>query len=87
MQDEMKVAADAELKKAFMTQLRRHRLAAGFCQSDLARRIGVSVSAVSRWESGMDMPRGRRFKKIAHALGIAPLELTRVLDPDASTAK
>ena len=81
-QKELKLASDAELRKAFMTQLRRHRLAAGLDQADLAKRVGVSVSAVSRWEAGMDIPRGSRFKQIAKVLGIKPIELTRLIEPE-----
>jgi ribosome-binding protein aMBF1 (putative translation factor) len=73
---------DAELKRTFMTQLRRHRLAAGLDQGDVASRVGVSVSAVSRWESGMDIPRGKRFQKLARVLGIDALALTHVMDPE-----
>jgi transcriptional regulator with XRE-family HTH domain len=66
----------------FMTQLRRHRLAAGLDQADLAKRVGVSVSSVSLWESGKSIPRGRMFPKIARVLGIEPIELTRFIQPE-----
>lgn len=82
IEKERKAETDAELKRTFMTQLRRHRLAAGLDQGDLAKRVGVSVSAVSRWESGQDIPRGSRFQKIARVLGIKPLELTQIIAPE-----
>lgn len=83
---DLKTAADAEFTKVFMTQLRRHRLAAGLNQGDLASRVGVSISAVSRWEAGKDIPRGKRFQKIARVLGIKPLALTQLIDPESEVS-
>jgi transcriptional regulator with XRE-family HTH domain len=66
----------------FMTQLRRYRLAAGLDQTGLARKVGVSVSAVSLWESGKCIPKGKMFPKIARVLGIKAIELTQLIDPE-----
>lgn len=81
-----KKAMEAEFTKTFMTQLRRYRLAAGLDQKDVATRLDVSVSAVSRWESGQDVPRGRRFKQLAKVLGVNPLALTQIIDPEPAMA-
>jgi transcriptional regulator with XRE-family HTH domain len=70
------------VKRAFMTQLRRHRLAAGIELEDFASRLDVSKSAVSQWELGVCMPKVGRMKKIARILGVRPLELTRMIDPE-----
>ncbi len=78
-------ARDAVLKDVFMTQLRRYRLAAGLNQNDLASAMKVSDAAVSKWENGMSMPRGDKFKKLARILGINPIDLTRMLDPEPET--
>lgn len=45
------------------------RVAAGFTQAQLARRIGSSQSMVARWESGAQVPSVRTLMKIAHATG------------------
>lgn len=42
---------------------------------DLARQIGVTDSAVSRWRSGQSKPSVRTATKIADALGVDPLRL------------
>lgn len=65
-----------------MTMLRRHRLAAGLDQGELARRLGVSNSAVSFWESGKCVPKAKMFPKLSRVLGIKPIELTRCIQPE-----
>ncbi len=66
-----------------MTLFRRHRLAKGFTQEQLASKVGVDQSAVSLWETGGAMPSPGFIPKIARVFGIDPLELTRVIEPDA----
>ena len=53
-----------------MTLLRRHRLAKGLTQTRLAKRVGVSVSAVSLWELGKTIPAPEMFPKLARIFGI-----------------
>jgi len=45
------------------------RAAAGFSQSQLARRIGTSQSMIARWESGKQLPSVRTLLRIAEATG------------------
>ena len=45
--------------------LREH---AGLVQGDLARALGVSRVAVSRWESGTRTPRGEALRRYVEAL-------------------
>ncbi len=77
-------ASDAALKEVFMTLLRRYRLAAGMNQNDFASAVGVSNAAVSNWESGRNMPRGKKFKRIARVLGVQPIDLTRFIEPETT---
>jgi transcriptional regulator with XRE-family HTH domain len=41
----------------------------GWSQTELASRLGVTVSAVSLWEAGRTMPRRDRVAEIAKVLG------------------
>jgi transcriptional regulator with XRE-family HTH domain len=66
-----------------MTLLRRHRLAAGLTQTALAKRLKVVPSTVSLWESG-NLPHPEMIPKLARLLGVDPMTLTRVLEPEMS---
>lgn len=46
-----------------------HRTRAGLSQEELARRIGTSVSAISRLESGFHVPSLETLRRLAAALG------------------
>lgn len=70
----------------FMTLLKRHRMARGFTQTKLARRLGVVPSTVSYWETGDKIPSPVMIPKLAKALALDPLELTKVIDPLPITA-
>jgi len=52
--------------------IRRARERMGWSQSELARRIGVSKTAVSKWEDGATAPNRNRIELVARALGISP---------------
>ena len=54
--------------------IRRSRLAVGLTQAQLARRLGTTQSAVSRWERGHEEPRLSRLATI-----LAACELRAVL--------
>jgi transcriptional regulator with XRE-family HTH domain len=64
-----------------MTLLKRYRMAAGFSQRGLAKKVGVSVQAYSYWENGRNLPQAKRIKMLAAALEVPPLELTRIVSP------
>ena len=53
--------------------VRAARLAAGLSQSQLARRLGVGVINVSRWETGVSSPTPHRLPVVAQALAV-PVE-------------
>lgn len=55
--------------------LRRHRVAAGMTQEELAERSGVSVQSISNLERGVPhAPRKDTVELLATALGLAPLD-------------
>lgn len=60
------------------------RTRAGLSQADLARRIGTTQSAVSRWENGHDEPRWSTLEHVASACG---LRATIVVDEDVDRAQ
>lgn len=66
----------------FMTLLRRHRIARGFTQTALAKKLGVDPSAVCFWESGAKMPRPELVPKIARIFGMTPMQLTLIIEPE-----
>lgn len=50
---------------------RRLRVEAGLSQSEIAREVGVTSSAVALWESGKRVPRGEaavRYAKVLESL-------------------
>lgn len=63
-------------------ELRRHRIAKGLTQEQLAELLKVSASAVSDWENGYRKPHPKTFKLLAEKLGVEALSLTRVISPD-----
>ncbi|RYG21580.1 transcriptional regulator, partial [bacterium] len=56
------------------TVLRAMRERRGIAQTDLAQKIGVSQSAISRWESGDDVPSAESLHALGFALGASPEE-------------
>lgn len=74
-----------------MHLLKRHRLAKGWSQTELARRVEVtvngkkktlSVATISAYESRRRRPASHIYPKLARALGIDPMELTKIIEPD-----
>lgn len=51
------------------------RIAAGFTQTEAARRLEVNQSTVSYWESGKKFPRGPMLAKAADLYGCTVDEL------------
>jgi transcriptional regulator with XRE-family HTH domain len=72
----------ADPRSTIMTLLKRHRLAQGLSQQEVAQRTGCSIAAYSSWETGRSMPKAKRVKKLARVLSIPPMELTHVLVPE-----
>ncbi len=54
----------------FPAALRREIGRRGFTLHELARRAGVSVSLLSRWQAGLSVPSADAFCKVADALGV-----------------
>jgi transcriptional regulator with XRE-family HTH domain len=67
-------------------QLAARRKAAGYSQEGLAHKIGVTVSAVSRWELGTSTPRANLRRPLAAALDLSPPELEHLLFEHACEA-
>jgi transcriptional regulator with XRE-family HTH domain len=50
--------------------IKEARRRAGLAQSDLARRLGTTQSAIARWESGKVSPRMATLKRLLKACGV-----------------
>jgi putative zinc finger/helix-turn-helix YgiT family protein len=78
-------AADQRINAAFREQagllspeqLRQHRLALGLTQQELADRLGVAVSTLSRWETGAQIQQ-RSLDRFLRAFFVLP-ELRQAL--------
>lgn len=57
-------------------KIRELRLRAGMTQAQLAKKMNVDQSAVSRWESGDTEPLKKIRKKLAKVLGCTVEDLT-----------
>jgi transcriptional regulator with XRE-family HTH domain len=53
--------------------VRKKRVEAGLSQSQVAARIGVSVSMVKRWEQNENQPVGRFLEQAVMFLGFNPV--------------
>ena len=57
-------------------------------QEELAARIGVSKSAIAKWETDGGLPDRDNLKKLAEAIDLSVDELHKVIgNPDASGAE
>ena len=61
----------AEQKQKFMTNFAYYRKQKGMLQKTLAEKLGVSTSAVSSWEVGINYPRLDTIYKICDVLEIS----------------
>lgn len=59
----------------FTANLRRHRVAKGWNQEDLAERLGVAQPTVQRWENGKREPKFADIERLASELGVAVADL------------
>lgn len=56
------------------------RKSAGFTQGDLARRTGVALSTLSRWEQGKFMPSVSDFRLVLNVCGY-DIQIVRLTTP------
>lgn len=56
-------------------RIARLRRARGFSKTDLADRLGVTVTSICYWEQGRSRPRLARLQALADLLGTSPTEL------------
>ena len=69
-------------------RIKRFRELAGLSKSELARRVGVSPTAVHNWEENGMIPRTEVLIRLEKALEVSWMQLysARVSDDDAATA-
>lgn len=72
--DMVKVLTEVHIRPLSPEKLKQARIAAGFTLEQLAAKLDVYPSAVSRWEGGAQPLRKRR-ESIARALGVRVTEL------------
>lgn len=65
-------------------RLARLRRTKGFSKTDLAERLGVTVTSICYWEQGRSRPRLARLQELADLLGTSPAEL---LSPDRTPGR
>ena len=65
-------------------RIKRFRGLAGLSKSDLARRVGVSLTAVHNWEENGVMPRMEVILKLEKALEVSWMQLMSGLPDDDS---
>lgn len=70
-------------RDAIMRLLRRHRVATGMTIEEVSKKVGVSTGTVSGWESGTHGISPKNLVKFARLLGIHPIELSKIIEPDA----
>jgi transcriptional regulator with XRE-family HTH domain len=72
----MSVSSSYQLHTQTMTNLlKQKRRARGMTQSALARKLGITSSAVSEWERGKNGPAAKLIPKLSRLLNIPADEL------------
>jgi transcriptional regulator with XRE-family HTH domain len=66
--------------------LKEFRDSRGLTQPELAKELGVSTGALSRWESGARVPRTATLRLIVEKTGISPAALLGMEQAQAETA-
>ncbi len=70
------------------TRIKRFRELAGLSKSELARRVGVSPTAVNNWEDNGVMPRMEMMLKLEKVLEVSWMQLRSAFpDDDGSEAE
>lgn len=63
------------------SNIKELRESLGLSQNDLASRTGCSFSQISKYERGLNVPRGETIERIAAALKVPKERITSVYDP------
>lgn len=79
------MVTDDRSRESIMSLLKRHRMTAGLDGKQVAKRVGVTQSTYSAWETGTHRPKPKHFKKLAQVLDIDPMTLTRVMFPESDS--
>ena len=65
-------------------EIKKARIAAGFTQQQLAEKMNVDRTAVTKWEIGTAMPTADKIVKLARVLGCSVDQLLSVDDAAAA---
>lgn len=57
-------------------RLARFRVKAGLSMVEAAKRIGVSVSTIKKWETGEASPKRSRKAKVCEVYGVRPEDIS-----------
>lgn len=66
--------------KLRVRDLKRIRMERGFSQSDLAQTVGITVTTISNYETGVKTPSPRTMKKLCEALGVEFYDIGSIVD-------
>ncbi len=69
-----------------MLSVTRLREARGWSRSELARRAKMTAADVGKIEAGRLRPYDSQLRKLARALGVPPVDASRLLDDTAPDA-
>lgn len=67
-------------KSKFGGFIAKRRLAMRLTQEELAGRVGVSKSAIAKWETGGGLPERNNLRKLSQSLSISVDDLYRIID-------
>ena len=57
-----------------MNIITKHRIAKGFSQNELAKRLGVTQTTISFWETGKKFPQSKHLLECSELLDFSPIE-------------
>ena len=68
-------------KKALGQRIKLHRKAVGLGQSDVAAALGISLTMVSFYETGRNVPTLERFTRLCDVIDCRPDDLLVAISP------